>query len=152
VLLAFLGNLRAGLIVASTIPLSMLVAFTGMAQTRISANLMSLGAIDFGLIVDGAVVLVENVVRRLGEPEGQGKTARQLTGEAAHEVLRPIAFGIGIIIIVYLPILDPGRRRREDVQADGLGGGLRPGRLAPAEPDPDPCPGLALPRQVARGA
>jgi cobalt-zinc-cadmium resistance protein CzcA len=108
VLLAFLGNLRAGLIVASTIPLSMLVAFTGMAQARISANLMSLGAIDFGLIVDGAVVLVENVVRRLGEPEGQGKTARQLTGEAAHEVLRPIAFGIGIIIIVYLPILTLG--------------------------------------------
>jgi len=108
VLFAFLGNLRAGLIVASAIPLSMLVAFTGMVQARISANLMSLGAIDFGLIVDGAVVLVENVVRRLGEPEGEGKSARQLTAEAAHEVLRPIAFGIGIIIIVYLPILTLG--------------------------------------------
>jgi cobalt-zinc-cadmium resistance protein CzcA len=108
VLFAFLGNLRAGLIVASAIPLSMLVAFTGMVQGRISANLMSLGAIDFGLIVDGAVVLVENVARRLGEPEGRGKTARQLTAEAAHEVLRPIAFGVGIIIIVYLPILTLG--------------------------------------------
>jgi cobalt-zinc-cadmium resistance protein CzcA len=108
VLFAFLGSLRAGLIVASAIPLSMLFAFAGMVQARISANLMSLGAIDFGLIVDGAVVLVENVVRRLGEPEGQGKTARQLTAEAAHEVLRPIAFGIGIIIIVYLPILTLG--------------------------------------------
>jgi cobalt-zinc-cadmium resistance protein CzcA len=105
VLFAFLGNIRAGLIVASAIPLSMLLAFTGMVETRISANLMSLGAIDFGLIVDGAVVLVENVVRRLSEPEGQGKTVRQLTAEAAHEVVRPITFGIGIIILVYLPIL-----------------------------------------------
>ena len=108
VLFAFLGNIRAGLIVASAIPLSMLLAFTGMVESRISANLMSLGAIDFGLIVDGAVVLVENVVRRLGEPEGRDKTVRQLTAEAAHEVVRPITFGIGIIIIVYLPILTLG--------------------------------------------
>jgi cobalt-zinc-cadmium resistance protein CzcA len=105
VLFAFLGNFRAGLIVASAIPLSMLLAFAGMVQTRISANLMSLGAIDFGLIVDGSVVLVENVVRRLSEPEGRGKTVRQLTADAAHEVIRPIAFGIGIIILVYLPVL-----------------------------------------------
>jgi len=108
VLFAFLGNVRAGLIVASAIPLSMLLAFTGMVESRISANLMSLGAIDFGLIVDGAVVLVENVVRRLSEPEGREKTVRQLTAEAAHEVVRPIAFGIGIIILVYLPILSLG--------------------------------------------
>lgn len=108
VLFAFLGNVRAGLIVASAIPLSMLLAFTGMVESRISANLMSLGAIDFGLIVDGAVVLVENVVRRLAEPEGKHKTVRQLTAEAAHEVVRPIAFGIGIIILVYLPILSLG--------------------------------------------
>jgi cobalt-zinc-cadmium resistance protein CzcA len=99
---------RAGLIVASAIPLSMLLAFAGMVQSRISANLMSLGAIDFGLIVDGAVVLVENVVRRLSEPEGRQKTVRQLTAEAAHEVVRPIAFGIGIIILVYLPLLSLG--------------------------------------------
>ena len=108
VLFAFLGSARAGLIVASAIPLSMLLAFEGMVQGRISANLMSLGAIDFGLIVDGAVVLVENVVRRLSEPDGREKTVRQLTAEAAHEVVRPIAFGIGIIIIVYLPILTLG--------------------------------------------
>ncbi len=108
VLFAFLGNARAGLIVASAIPLSMLLAFTGMVEGRISANLMSLGAIDFGLIVDGAVVLIENVVRRLGEPGGREKSVRQLTAEAAHEVVRPIAFGIGIIIIVYLPILSLG--------------------------------------------
>ena len=108
VLFAFLGNLRAGLIVASAIPFSMLIAFTGMVPARISANLMSLGAIDFGLIVDGAVVLVENVLRRLASPEDRGKTVRQVTAEAAHEVVRPIAFGIGIIILVYLPILSLG--------------------------------------------
>lgn len=108
VLFVFLGNLRAGLIVASAIPLSMLIAFAGMVPSRISANLMSLGAIDFGLIVDGAVVLVENVVRRLAEPGGQGKSVRVLTAEAAHEVVRPIAFGVGIIILVYLPILTLG--------------------------------------------
>ena len=108
VLFAFLGNLRAGLIVASAIPLSMLMAFTGMVGSRVSANLMSLGAIDFGLIVDGAVVLVENVVRRLGEREDREKTVRQLTAEAAHEVVRPITFGIGIIVLVYLPILTLG--------------------------------------------
>jgi cobalt-zinc-cadmium resistance protein CzcA len=98
VLLLLLGNLRGGLIVASAIPLSMLLAFTGMVQTRISANLMSLGAIDFGLIVDGAVVLVENVTRRLGEPGGRDRPVRQVTAEAAREVVRPVAFGIGIII------------------------------------------------------
>ncbi len=108
VLFAFLGNLRAGLIVAAAIPLSMLLAFTGMVESRISANLMSLGAIDFGLIVDGAVVLVENVVRRLGEPQARGQTVRQVTAEAAREVVRPITFGIGIIILVYLPILTLG--------------------------------------------
>jgi cobalt-zinc-cadmium resistance protein CzcA len=105
VLFAFLGNVRAGLIVASAIPLSMLLAFAGMVPARISANLMSLGAIDFGLIVDGSVVLVENIVRRLGEKADREKTVRQITAEAAHEVLRPIAFGIGIIILVYIPIL-----------------------------------------------
>ena len=108
VLFAFLGNLRAGLIVASAIPLSMLFAFTGMARSGTSANLMSLGAIDFGLIVDGAVVLVENVVKRLGAPDAGGRTVREVTAEASREVVRPVAFGIGIIILVYLPILTLG--------------------------------------------
>ncbi|MEO6323215.1 MAG: CusA/CzcA family heavy metal efflux RND transporter [Thermoanaerobaculia bacterium] len=108
VLFLFLGNLRAGLIVASAIPLSMLIAFSGMVYARISGNLMSLGAIDFGLIVDGAVVLVENVVSRLGDKEAETKTVRQITAEAAHEVLRPVAFGVGIITLVYVPILTLG--------------------------------------------
>ena len=108
VLFAFLGNFRAGLIVASVIPLSMLMAFAGMVESRIAANLMSLGAIDFGLVVDGAVVVIENVIRRMSEPEGRSKTVRQLVAEASHEVTRPITFGKWIIILVYIPILTLG--------------------------------------------
>jgi cobalt-zinc-cadmium resistance protein CzcA len=106
VLLLLLGNLRGGLIVASAIPLSMLVAFTGMTQTGISGNLMSLGAIDFGLIVDGAVVMIENIVRHLAEERGVRKEERPLVIlRAGREVLRPIFFAVSIIVIVYLPIL-----------------------------------------------
>jgi cobalt-zinc-cadmium resistance protein CzcA len=106
VLLLTLGNLRGGLIVASAIPLSMLVAFTGMVHAGISGNLMSLGAIDFGLIVDGSVVMVENIVRVVGEhrKKGQVVDASTVLG-AAREVAGPITFAVGIIILVYLPIL-----------------------------------------------
>src|SRR5574337_130276 len=105
VLLLLLGNLRGGLIVASAIPLSMLVAFTGMVQTGISGNLMSRGAIDFGLIVDGSVVMIENIVRRLGEHRRPGATHEDVIREAGREVARPIFFAVLIITIVYLPIL-----------------------------------------------
>ncbi|MBI2882897.1 MAG: efflux RND transporter permease subunit [Candidatus Methylomirabilis oxyfera] len=106
VLLLLLGNLRGGLIVAAAIPLSMLVAFTGMIQTGISGNLMSLGAIDFGLIVDGAVVMIENIVRHLAEERGVRREERPLIIlRAGREVLRPIFFAVSIIVIVYLPIL-----------------------------------------------
>ncbi|PTL36480.1 CusA/CzcA family heavy metal efflux RND transporter [Candidatus Methylomirabilis limnetica] len=106
VLLLLLGNLRGGLIVASAIPLSMLVAFTGMIQTGISGNLMSLGAIDFGLIVDGAVVMIENIVRHLAKERGVRREERPLIIlRAGREVLRPIFFAVSIIVIVYLPIL-----------------------------------------------
>lgn len=106
VLLLLLGNLRGGLIVASAIPLSMLVAFTGMMYARISGNLMSLGAIDFGLIVDGSVVMIENIVRKLAEKKKENP-GNPLTAilEAGREVARPVFFAVGIIIIVYLPIL-----------------------------------------------
>lgn len=104
VLLLLLGNVRGGLIVATAIPLSMLFAFTGMVQAGLSGNLMSLGAIDFGLIVDGSVVMIENIVRRLGE--SRGSTSREeIVREAGKEVARPIFFAVLIIIIVYLPIL-----------------------------------------------
>lgn len=105
VLFMILGNFRAGLLVALVIPLSMLFAFTGMVTTKISGNLMSLGAIDFGLIVDGAVVMVENFLRRLNETKAKGREASTVIENAAFEVARPILFGVGIIMIVYLPIL-----------------------------------------------
>jgi heavy metal efflux system protein len=105
VLLLLLGNLRGGLIVASAIPLSMLMAFTAMAYAGLSGNLMSLGAIDFGLIVDGSVVMIENTVRHLTERRGNSQDLRSVIREAGQEVVRPIFFAVGIIIIVYLPIL-----------------------------------------------
>src|SRR5579885_1800853 len=103
-LFLFLGDLRASLIVAAVIPLSMLAAFIGMNFMGVSGNLMSLGAIDFGLIVDGSVVIMENIVRRL-ERERPGVSMPHAVFEAGREVLRPIVFAIGIIIVVYLPIL-----------------------------------------------
>ncbi len=105
VLLLLLGNVRGGLIVASAIPLSMLFAFTGMLNAGISGNLMSLGAIDFGLIVDGSVVMIENIVRRIGTARRQGVTRDQAILEAGREVARPIFFAVLIIILVYLPIV-----------------------------------------------
>ena len=106
VLFLFLGNLRAGLIVASAIPLSMLIAFTGMMQAGLSGNLMSLGAIDFGLLVDGSVVMVDNILRRLSASKNRQPEERLAQVLAAgREVLRPMTFAVGIIILVYLPIL-----------------------------------------------
>jgi cobalt-zinc-cadmium resistance protein CzcA len=111
VLFLLLGNWRAALIVALAIPLSMLFAMTGMVRFGISGNLMSLGAIDFGLIIDGAVVMVENIVRHIAEK--QHKLGRTLTLEerarevlfSAKEVARPMFFGVLIITLVYVPIL-----------------------------------------------
>ena len=106
VLLLLLGNLRGGLIVALAIPLSMLCAFIGMQLAGLSGNLMSLGAIDFGLIVDGSVVMIENIVRVVGEKRAKGEQADDHTIlRAAREVVRPVVFAVGIIILVYLPIL-----------------------------------------------
>jgi len=111
VLFAFLGNFRAALITAMVIPLSMLFTFTGMVRYGISANLMSLGALDFGIIIDGAVVIIENAVRRLAhaqEHRGRALTASERFHEvfaAAKEARRPLLFGQLIIMVVYLPIL-----------------------------------------------
>ncbi len=110
VLFLLLGNLRAALITAAVIPLAMLMTITGMVQNRVSANLMSLGALDFGLIVDGAVIIVENCLRRFGE--AQHRLGRLLTRDerfalaagASSEVIRPSLFGVLIITAVYLPI------------------------------------------------
>jgi len=110
VLFLLLGNIRAALIAAAVIPIAMLMTLTGMVQGRVSANLMSLGALDFGLIVDGAVIIVENCLRRLGE--GQHRLGRLLNRDerfgivasASAEVIRPSVFGVIIITVVYLPI------------------------------------------------
>ncbi|MBC9228986.1 CusA/CzcA family heavy metal efflux RND transporter [bacterium SPL81] len=110
ILFVFLGNFRAALITACVIPLSMLFTLTGMAEQNISANLMSLGALDFGIIVDGAVVIVENCIRRLAE--AQHHAGRLLTRQerfkevflAARQARKPLLFGQAIIMVVYLPI------------------------------------------------
>lgn len=110
VLFLLLGNLRAALLTAAIIPLSMLLTITGMVQNRISGNLMSLGALDFGLIVDGAVIIVENCLRRFAEVQhsvGRLLTRKErldLTAEATLEVMRPALFGAFIITVVYFPI------------------------------------------------
>jgi cobalt-zinc-cadmium resistance protein CzcA len=104
VLFIFLGNLRAGLIVASAIPLSLLFAFDLMTRAGVAGSLMSLGAIDFGLVVDSSVIVVENTVRRLGQDNGD-RPVIDVVRDAALEVRRPTLFGELIIIIVYLPIL-----------------------------------------------
>ncbi|NOZ79769.1 MAG: efflux RND transporter permease subunit [Acidobacteria bacterium] len=104
VVILVLGNVRAGLIVAAAIPFSMLFAFMLMARFGISANLMSLGAIDFGLLVDGSIVIIENVLRRL-ERRDSAASPLMTIREAAVEVGRSVAFSVGIIIMVYLPIV-----------------------------------------------
>ena len=107
VLFVFLGNIRAALLTAAVIPVAMLMTVSGMVQTRVSANLMSLGALDFGLIVDGAVIIVENCLRRLSQ-EGVGtaplKKRLKIAFRATNEVIRPALFGVFIITAVYIPI------------------------------------------------
>ncbi len=110
VLFLLLGNIRAALITAAIIPFSMLLTITGMVQTKVSGNLMSLGALDFGLIVDGAVIIVENCLRRFGEAQARlGRLLTRderfsLTASATSEVIRPSLFGVLIITLVYVPI------------------------------------------------
>ena len=108
VLFLLLGNARAALLTAAVIPIVMLMTITGMVQSKVSANLMSLGALDFGLIIDGAVIIVENCMRKLSE---HGRNGTQTLNErlavvfdATQEVIRPALFGVFIITAVYIPI------------------------------------------------
>ncbi|MEE8307067.1 MAG: CusA/CzcA family heavy metal efflux RND transporter, partial [Gammaproteobacteria bacterium] len=110
VLFLLLGNWRGALVTAAVIPLAMAMTITGMVQTGVSANLMSLGALDFGLIVDGAVIIVENCLRRLGEAQKQSTIPNleerlTIVADATREVVRPATFGVTIILVVYLPLL-----------------------------------------------
>ncbi len=109
VLFLFLGNVRAAILTAAVIPIAMLMTITGMVQTKTSANLMSLGALDFGLIIDGAVIIVENCMRRLSTSGNTNdslplKERLAIVFDATQEVMRPALFGVFIITAVYLPI------------------------------------------------
>jgi len=107
VLFVLLGNFRAAFLTALVIPFAMLMTVTGMVHTRVSANLMSLGALDFGLLVDGAIIIVENCLRRLSQAGNNPlslKERLELVFEATREVIRPALFGVFIITVVYLPI------------------------------------------------
>ena len=111
-LFLLLGNFRAALITALVIPIAMLLTMTGMVQGRISANLMSLGALDFGLIVDGAVIITENSLRLLAERQHElgrklspGRTPAAPCIGAAEEMIKPSVYGQAIIILVYVPLL-----------------------------------------------
>jgi cobalt-zinc-cadmium resistance protein CzcA len=105
ILFVFLGNVRGALIVTLTIPFSLLFASICLNLRHIPANLLSLGALDFGMIVEGAVVMIENIVRTLSRPESSvQETVSQKIGRAAHEVQRPVFYSIAIIIVAYLPI------------------------------------------------
>jgi cobalt-zinc-cadmium resistance protein CzcA len=105
ILLLMLGNIRAALIVASTIPISMMFSFLGMRALGISANIMSLGAIDFGMIVDGSIVMVENTLLKLAHNNANYLTPTEIVKNSLREMARPIFFGVLIITIVYMPIL-----------------------------------------------
>ena len=106
ILFVFLGNLRSALIVAATIPLSLLIAFSSLQVAGIPANLLSIGAVDFGMIVDGAVVMVENIYRQLAEREHEAHplTPMQTIRRAASEVARPMFFSVSVIVLAYMPI------------------------------------------------
>ncbi|MEY4642017.1 MAG: hypothetical protein RLZZ227_2011 [Pseudomonadota bacterium] len=107
VLFALLGNLRAAILTAMVIPIAMLMTVSGMVQTRVSANLMSLGALDFGLIIDGTVIIMENCLRRLSQADAGASLEQRLAVVAAatREVVRPALFGVFIITAVYIPVL-----------------------------------------------
>lgn len=109
VLFLLLGNIRAALLTAAIIPIAMLMTISGMVQSKVSANLMSLGALDFGLIIDGTVIIVENCLRRLGQhAKGAALTLKErlvVVSDATQEVIRPAMFGVFIITAVYIPIL-----------------------------------------------
>lgn len=104
ILFAFLGNVRGALIVAITIPFSLLFASICLDLDKVPANLLSLGALDFGMVVDGAVVMVENIIRQMGHRSATQRTTLEIIRDAAHEVQRPVFYAIAIIITAYLPI------------------------------------------------
>ena len=120
ILFLFLGNIRGAFIVAITIPFALLFASICLDLRHISANLLSLGALDFGMVVDGAVVMVENIVRHLNRRDGPPRTTFEHIRAATLEVQRPVFYAIAIIITAYLPMFTLETCGREAVQAHGM--------------------------------
>ena len=143
VLFLILWDMRAALIVALLLPMTAAAAFLLMGWQGVTANLMSLGglAIAIGMVVDGAIVITENISRHMREKAGPSQSRLEIAYEAAREVIRPVAFVFLIIIIVLPAAVLAGVDRRQDVQAAGPDDDLRPGRLAGHHADGDPGPG-----------
>ena len=141
ILFVFLGNVRGAFIVALTIPFALLFASICLDLRHISANLLSLGALDFGMVVDGAVVMVENIVRHLNRHNKDNNTILEQVRIAAREVQRPVFYAIAIIITAYLPIFTLQRVEGKIVQADGVDGGVRAARRTAFLHVGCPCPG-----------
>ena len=145
VLFLFLGDLRAGVIVASAIPLSMLIAFSGMMQAGLSGNLMSLGAIDFGLLVDGSVVMVDNILRRLAKKGVMSQEARLSEIQAAgREVLRPMTLAVEHHHSRVRAYPGADRDRGKDVPSDGTDRHPGPGRITSPRSDGHPAARLLV--------
>ena len=135
ILIFFLYDVRSGLIVAVTIPLSLLFAFACLDLQDASANLLSIGAIDFGILVDAAVIMVENIYRRLAEREDRRDNLMAVIRDAAAEVDRPLFYSVVVIVVSFLPDLRADGPVRRAVQADGRHDDLRADRLADRHAD-----------------
>ena len=129
VLIFFLYDFRAGLIVAVTIPLALLFAFVCLDLQNASANLLSIGAVDFGILVDGAVVMVENIFRQIAARKGTPLNVMEIIKDAAAEVDRPLFYAVAVIVAGFLPIYVLSGPSGHAVQADGGHDGFRAGRF-----------------------
>ena len=128
ILFLFLGNLRSALIVVLTIPFALLFASICLDLDKVPANLLSLGALDFGMVVDGSVVVVENVLRHITTARQRERTLPEIIREAVQEVQRPVFFARAIIITAYLPIFTLAACRRPPLSPHGANRSLRPPR------------------------
>ena len=142
VLIFFLVSVRAAVIVALTIPLALLFSFIFLHARGVAANLLSIGAIDFGIIIDGTLVMVENIFRELGLREGQEYDLQEVILAAAKDVDRPIFYSVAVIIAGYIPIYALERAVRKAVPSHGGHHVHRAGRRA--DPDPDVRAGAVL--------
>ena len=151
VLIFFLVSFRAAVIVALTIPLSLLFAFIVLHAHDVAANLLSIGAIDFGIVIDGAVVMVENIYRELALREGQDYKLDEVILIAAKDVDRPIFYSVAVILAGYLPIYASDRAIREAVSPHGRDHVVRAGGRADPDSDPGSGAGVVLVQEGHQG-